>query len=366
MIEKLFAPHKGGIEIHVAGLSKYLTKRGHQVEVLTSRFSKKLPSGSHVDGYAVTRVRGIHAMLRALQADVDIIHVHDYASAFSVAGAIARLIRPRPLVWTPHGIYPLRSGWARLRRIVFDCSVGRLLPMASDIVIALTKTNRAQLEEMGVDASRITVIPNGIDLQRLNLPKRRSLREQLGLVGQVLLHVGRLDWNKGLAYTVDALKMVTNHWPECKLLLIGKDYGIGDKLQSRAARLGISSNLLLLGEVADEVVAQAFVESDLFVISSIYEGLPTVVLEAMASGLPVIATRTGAPDVIRNLENGLLVDYGDAEGLASAIVALLENSELRTRLAAAGQVTIESFDWESVAKSVEEVYLRALERFGAL
>lgn len=259
MIEKLFAPHRGGIEIHVAGLSKYLTRRGHQVEVLTSRYSQELSPRSDLEGFVVTRVSNVgEALFHAVLSDADVVHVHDYATALTVVGAMARLIKPRPLVWTPHGIYPLRTGWARLGRIVFDCTVGRLILMASDAVIALTEPSRKQLETMGVDSSKITVIPNGIDFERLHSAETCGFRAKLEWGHPAILYIGRLDWNKGLAFAVEALRIVVTRFPDCKLVLVGKDHGIASLLRLRARDLGIGPNLVVAGEMPDDAIASLY------------------------------------------------------------------------------------------------------------
>jgi len=177
--------------------------------------------------------------------------------------------------------------------------------------------------------------------------------------GTRLLFVGRLAEQKGLPILLDALAKV-----EGATLDIAGDGPERKLLEQRVDELNISDRVKILGYQSQTQVRALLKEADLFVMSSFAEGLPVVLIEAMAAGVPVVATWVaGIPEIVRDEHNGLLVPPGDAKALAQAIRRLLNDPDLRNQFASAGRERIEQdFNIETEILRLEKILTSALDR----
>ena len=191
----------------------------------------------------------------------------------------------------------------------------------------------------GVPGDRISIIPNGIEAERyaLGLVARQKLRDELGLPADTPLvgGVGRLTWQKGFTHLIEAMPEILAVHPETHLVLAG-DGELGEDLQRQAADCGVAGRCHFLGFRDD--VPGIMAALDIFVLPSLAEGMPMVLLEAMAAGVPVIATHIpGVVDLIENGVDGLLVPPQDAEVLSRAAGRLLADRRVAQQLAAMGR-----------------------------
>ncbi|MFD1342727.1 glycosyltransferase family 4 protein [Litorisediminicola beolgyonensis] len=155
--------------------------------------------------------------------------------------------------------------------------------------------------------------------------------------GTRLLFVGRLAGVKGVPLLVDAVRRLASDHPDVQLDLIG-DGPDRAALEAKVTNAGLSDRIRFLGYRNQEAVADALVETDLFVLPSFAEGVPVVLMEAMAAGVPVVTTRiAGVPELVEDGETGLLVPAGNPEALTSAIATLITDPDRRRRMGAAGQ-----------------------------
>ena len=210
----------------------------------------------------------------------------------------------------------------------------------------------------GDAAESIIVIPNGVDLKMFN-PANRSLyrdrlRQKHGISRSdlVLMFAGG-DWErKGVPYIIEALSLLTR--PDVKLLIIGsgdeKFYGQLAELKQVRGRIVFVSH--------SSVLREYYAASDVFVFPTIYEPFGLAIVEAMASGLPVITSRVaGAADLIIDGVNGILLRApSDINGLAAKIELLLSNAELRKTIGERARETAEELSWDQVAEKTLEVY----------
>lgn len=211
--------------------------------------------------------------------------------------------------------------------------------MAQAIVAVSKKTRQTALDE-GVDAGKIIVIPNGITPFDITAVNKQEARKTLGLGDDdiFLVSVGRLVYQKGHEFLVQALVKVASRFPNVKIGICGEGPS-RSRLESQILELGLSNNVRLLGEWAD--VSPVLAVADIFVLPSRWEGLPMALLEAMAVGLPVIATRVeGVEEVITDNVHGLLVVPEDSDNLAHAIIRILKNPELRNQIGAAAKTHV--------------------------
>jgi glycosyltransferase involved in cell wall biosynthesis len=284
------------------------------------------------------------------------------------------LLRRRPQVfhaqqtWQRSGKYALVA--ARLARVPVtvatvqlyvelgsqprDSRQRRLLGWSVDRFIAPSEHVRMRLErDLGLPSRKIEVVHNAIDTAAARRPADPALRMELngGAHGPLVLVPARLDPQKGHRYLLQAAVEV----PDVTFLLAG-DGSERPVLLALAKSLGLGDRVVFLGYRAD--IPTLLAACDLVVLPSLYEGLPLSLLEAMAAGKPVIASRIGGVDeLVADGENGLLVPPGDPHALAGAIRGLLDDSERAGRLAAAGQALVDrEFSSAAMGARISGIY----------
>ena len=222
------------------------------------------------------------------------------------------------------------------------------------------------ISEIGLPEGRTVVIHNGVDLKRFDIEvDRNAVRKRLGLspTDVVCASVARLDEQKGISYLIEAARKVVEEKPDTRFIIVG-DGPLRKSLEGLSTRLGLEEHVLFLGARND--VAEILKASDVFVLPSLWEGFPNVVLEAMASGLPVVATKTsGTPEAVADGDTGLLVEPKDAQGLAEAIRTMVSDEQQRRAMGARGKKRVmELFSLEKMITANEELYLRLAGRKG--
>jgi glycosyltransferase involved in cell wall biosynthesis len=286
----------------------------------------------------------------------DVIHVHWW-----FPGGLAvwpRLSRQMPYVMTSHGtdlfLIDRVPAAARL--------AGPLFRGAAEVTV-ISSPLVPRVERLGVPRSRITLIPMPID-RAVATEVERPLRDPP--MPPTLLFVGRLVERKGAAFAVEALATLVRAGRSLRLVIVGE----GPERESlivRAAALGVSDRIELTGALSPAEVRARYAEGGIFVMPAVtdwkgeQEGFGMVIVEAMAYGLPIVASRSGGiPDIIRDGENGLLVPERDVAGLAGAISRLIDDPELATRLASAARDDVRHrFAPARIATAFDTVYRRA-------
>jgi glycosyltransferase involved in cell wall biosynthesis len=265
---------------------------------------------------------------------VQIWHGHDYKS--NALGLLLRPFWPMRLVTTVHG-------WVKeTRRTPLYYALDRFCLPYYESVICVSEDLRERCLACGVPAERCVLIENAIDTDEY--ARRRSAAEakkEIGLAPQRLLigAVGRLSAEKGFDILIRSVDQLLRSNHDVELVIVGE----GDQqpqLQALVAELGRADRIRLLGYRSR--LTDLYEAMDVFALSSLREGLPNVLLEALALEVPVVATRVaGIPRLIRDGENGLLVEPGSAAELTKALAGLLGDAELRQRLRQGGRQTIE-------------------------
>lgn len=371
-----FPPAIGGVEEHVLHLALGLRRQGVDVRVATTDLRRDvpfehLPPRPDTLPFPVVRYRarkladaphGLGIMspgmvLGALEDGSDILHAHAYGYFPTWVGGLAGSLDGAALVVTPHA-GPGGGTWAKR---VFDRIAPELTLRRASRLIALTQYEARYLESLRVAADRITVIPNGVDRDAfLGLPVERPARD-----GVTALFVGRLyPRQKGLERLVEALARVPAS-ARLRLRLVGEDWGGASLVRRRSAVRGIADRVTIVGAVSRDALVREYAEADLLVLPSLFEPFGIVLLEAMAAGLPVVASRTGGvPEVVADGETGLLVEPGDPAGLASALSRLAEDRGLRIQMGARGRARSAAYSWDAIVPKVVSVYRQALEERG--
>jgi len=366
-----FFPLVGGAERQAQSLSQALVRKGHQVFVLTRRI-RGTESRSEVDGVPVFRVfaRGPRlgfpcaslAFLVGQRRRYEIIHVHTLDSP-AILACIAKRLLARPVVVKLRGADKTKrytKTWAGRR-------IWRFLRRNVDCFVAVNQAIKNELISAGVDRERIRLIPNGVDTTvfvPVNEEEKAALRGRLALPEEgIAIFTGRLIQGKGLRVLLEAWAAVHPRLPGARLLLAGSGPERA-RLEAVATSLGIRGTISFLGECPHDRIREYLQASDVFVMPSRAEGISNAILEAMATGLAVAATRiSGITDLIDEGKNGLLFDVDDKGQLATLLVRLLGNSEHRRRLGRAARATVtHSFSIDGIAEQYETVYTTLAQR----
>jgi glycosyltransferase involved in cell wall biosynthesis len=210
--------------------------------------------------------------------------------------------------------------------------------LSSDLVVACGATAAAQLREFGLPAGRVVTIFNAVDAEPTR--SRDEVRAEFNLDGEdLVVTVGRLADEKNQALLIDALSELAPRRPRLRALLVGEG-PLDEALRTRIEARGLGKVARLTGPRLDAIDIMA--AADVFALTSRWEALGIVLLEAMSVGCPVAATAVdGVVDVVRHEETGLLVAPGDRSGLAAAIERLLDDGPLRAKLTANGEELVE-------------------------
>ncbi len=343
LITRRFWPLVGGAEMTMANLAAALCEAGHTVTILTAAWNPDWPMEIQHRGVRVTRIgqtslrffgtwrymRGIRRWLKAHRGEYDLVYVsmlkHD---AYAAVGAGRKLGFPVALRAEGGGLTG-DAAWQRNER--FGKWIRRRCRLA-DAIVAPSPAIQQELAASAYDVDRLHVIASGVSVWPERSPQTRmEAREALAGAHAVLslgrdtklaVFTGRLALEKGLMSLVDAWARVLKSRSNTRLWLVGEG-PIRDKLAAEIERLQIRGRCVLVGsfDCVEEVLAAA----DVFVLPSREEGMSIALLEAMASGLPIVATDIpGNRALIASGEHGLLVPPDDPAALAGAINSLLD------------------------------------------
>ena len=236
----------------------------------------------------------------------------------------------------------------------------------ADCVLVNAEAIRRNLIEQGYDPTNIVVIRNGITPPKSAGRERGAvLRQELGLppAARLVAVFSRLNRMKGVEYFLDAARIVAGSYPDVRFLVAG-DGGSKQELEELAARLGLGERIVFAGFRSD--VPDLLSEVSISVLPSLSEGTSNTLLESMAAGIPVIATRVGGnPEVVEDGVSGLLVPPRDSAALAAATVRLLEDGALALRVGQAGRQRVaDLFSIDGSVHATERLYERLVEAKG--
>jgi glycosyltransferase involved in cell wall biosynthesis len=308
----------------------------------------------------VDDVRALASAIRLARAfRPDIVHTH-LAKAGFVGRIAGRLAGARVIVHTYHG--SVFRGYFGTRESRLYLAIERALARLTTRIIAITPRQRTELIDLGIASpGRITEIALGLDLSRFGSVPRDDARSALGVPrdAPLITLVGRLVTIKDIPTFLCAFAEVTKVLPDARALVVG-DGTERERLVTFAAELGIQDRCAFLGWRAD--VETIYAASDVVALSSLNEGSPVSLIEAMAAGRAVVATSVGGvPDVVQNGMTGLLVPPADPGELAGAILRLLRDPELSGSLAErARRAAHARYGAERLVADIDRLYLSLL------
>jgi glycosyltransferase involved in cell wall biosynthesis len=231
----------------------------------------------------------------------------------------------------------------------------------SDFYIAISHKIKDVLVNDGIPAGRIFVVHSGINPNRFANADTDCLMTEFNIKSSehVVINVAHLAGHKGQQYLVRAIPLVLAKIPNVRFFIVGGG-DLMDKLKALAASLGLKNELIFTGFRRD--VGAFYQIADLFVMSSVQEGLGTAVLDALALGKPVVAAKSGGiPEIIKNGESGLLVAPADPKALSEGITRMLTDDELANRMARTGKSVVkQKFTIDTMVDRNIDVYRQIL------
>ena len=317
-------------------IADHARSRGLTVELV--------PCSGRFDLRAVACLR---SLIRSHQ--VDVIHSHGYKANLYAFAAAA--LSPARLVATCHNW--LGTSWSMRGYAALD----RLCLRFFDCITFVSERVSRTLRNSGIPARKLHKIPNGVDIERFDAA---STLQPTALNDECLIgFVGRLVPEKGGVILLQAARTVLTQRPQTKFVLVG-DGPARQSLQSLAADFGISDQVTFAGARND--MPAVYASFDLLVLPSLCEAMPMCVLEAMAAGKAVIATTVGSvPEVVDPEQTGILVEPGNVDSLAKALLRLIDSPRDRRRMGANGRIrATQHFSATAMSKTYLELYQRVV------
>jgi len=297
----------------------------------------------------VKLIRRLAGQFRADQ--VQVVHTH-HLGQLMYAGIAGRLAGAR-IVHTEHEVYTISQ--LRFRWLL------RLLSTLTDAVTAVSEPVAAFLEnQVGIPTTKVQTIPNGVDISRYRSASPLN-RASLGWKNEdvIIACIARLEPEKGHAALLDAFQQVHARFSHARLLLIGDGSERGS-LNTRVTALNLNGSVQFLGIRGD--IPALLATSDIVALASSREGLPLVVLEAMAAGKPVVATRVGSvPDVVKDGQSGFLIPSGDTNELTQALQIMIRDAPKREQFGAEGFKLVHTrHNFDRTLELYKQVYRKVL------
>lgn len=289
---------------------------------------------------------------RNLTNDFDIIHAHITSFHMGWLGKSLKERFNKKLVITVHGsksTYPSE----RIRKIFI-----KKVFNTADKIIAVSNCLKDRVLKYGIDKGKVIVIGNGVDLKIFHPINRNEVRAILGLPmgDKIILNVASLSKIKGQTNLISAFSKVKKSFSKTVLVIVGGGE-LKQELKRKAREEGVEDSIRFVGPQPHGKIPLWLNAADLFVLSSFNEGMPVSLIEAIACGKPVIATKVGGiPEVICSENYGILVEPGNPTQLYNAIIKAFKKDWRENEIAKYGA----KFTWENVAKSLQNLYMNLL------
>ena len=363
-------PLHAGVGRHLVDAVCALSERGHEIHLLYSpvrlelSFLDEIRRQPNVYCQAVPMPRAIgrrdFAAFRKIRDYVqaegpfDVIHGHS-----AKGGAYARLLRLSgfaPILYSPHAFITQSPATPVPKRILYGI-LEFLLARLTHRVLCVSRAERKHAGKLGISGKRLTVIANGADA--VDSPSREAVRARLGFAPDQIIvgFVGRMDEQKAPERLVAAARLLLPEQKNLTFLMIG-DGPKRVSLEASLRQAGLSERVLWLGAVNARDYMPGF---DIFVLPSLYEGLPYVLIEALHASLPIVCTPVGGTqETVAPETNGIIVPHGASAQLAEAIRRLTNDHGLRRAMAAASRDQAENFSIGRMVDAIEDLYFDVL------
>jgi glycosyltransferase involved in cell wall biosynthesis len=354
-----YPPALGGMEKVVQYLARSQHGLGVTVRVVTSAEGRDELS-PETEHFLVSRLKSFNVfrtplmpslLPQLLRVDRDsIVHLHVSGAYTPEMVWLYSKLKRRPYVVHSHGDLGPSGGFGSLLFRIWKPLVLGLVIRQARAVVVLTEGDKSTLiRRFGVDPARTNVLHNGVDAS-FAYPDQRTVHAK-----PRLLFVGRMAAQKNLSLLLHALDGVSDRF---ETTLVGTGELEADlKATARELRL---QNIHFYGVAQGSELVKLYREADVFVLPSVVEGMPLVLLEAMAMGLPIVATDVpGTRDLVTHNVNGLLTPVGDPEGLRAALLSVTSDVDRYQRMSRASRERVGKYSWDAVSAELERIYAKA-------
>ena len=365
MITREFPPDLGGIGHYVYNLSKKLVERGHEVTVITrgsaGKSVRKVVDGIDIYYAPFFPVYPFHVwlhgifveeILKSFKPEPTLVHLHSPITPpiKTSLPVITTIHTPMKIDTRYHEIFDLYSLAEHVQSMVVYPAIESKLLGLSNLITTVALSVSRELEEYGFDPKKTIVVGNGVD-EKTFAPLQNDNH------ASYVLYTGVLRARKGLFDLIECAKYVCEAHPETRFVICGTG-PFFPKIVEKVRRMGLQKQVIFSGYISKENLVQVYQNAAVQVVPSHYEGLPTVLLEGMSCGIPVVATAVGgSSEVISQGVNGFLVPPKSPVKLANAVSKLLDDAPLRDRVGHAARKTIEEhYTWDKVADKIVECY----------
>jgi glycosyltransferase involved in cell wall biosynthesis len=370
MITREFPPESGGIGYYVLNLSKNLLAMGHKVTVMTrgttARFTKEIISGIDVFKIPFFPFYPLHiwihgwfvnSIFKSLEPRFDLVHLHSPLPppVKTELPTITTVHTSMKIDSKYHEVIDFFSFAEKMQSMLVYPAIEKNLLNNSKSITSVSLSVAKELSNYGINPQKITIVGNAVDEKEFT-PIRSNVRSE-----KYVLYTGVLRARKGLFDLLECAEYVCKIYSDVKFLVCGTG-PFSQNLREKVRVKKLERNVKFLGYVDRNKLVELYQNATVQVIPSHYEGLPTVLLEAMSCGLPVVATDVGgSSDVISTGVDGFLVPPKSPREMADVILKLLADKELRKKIGSNARKTIEKFyTWDNLANNMVECYQNLL------
>ncbi len=361
-----------GQVVHIREISKRLIEKGYYVELFCRESFVSLKDvkvncvPDPLKNVPFLRHFTFASSIVRCTKGFDIIHTHYHPGIFG--GIFSHTFNDTPHVFTFHGFAPI-TRWTNVRQMVkmLDHRIGTFFALRWGVDHILTVSEylkRVLVKKYLIPPEMVTVCYNGVDFKRFspkvdgdNFRERYKLKDK-----KVVLFFGRLVPYKGAQFIIRAAPLIVKEVPECYFIVAGASRHDRLQIDKMLNVSKLKKRFIFTGFVPDEEVPLLYASCDVFSFPSLWEGFGMPLAEAQAVGKPVVAFNTCAiPEVVENRRSGLLVPPNDWRALANAIIYLLKNTDVASRMGEYGYNRVRKiFTWDIVTEKVEEAYKKAI------
>lgn len=373
----------GGAEWYVYNISKELVKAGHDVTVFAAdKYGNETAHSEEVvDGIRVRRIPlkidlsyrmklwdGLSAAIES--ESFDIIHTYDYAQRHSVdalRAAKSSGVGTALTVFDVHSSIP-RSWYKRIPMGYLDGYYARrTFPLATRILVRAPELLKG-LPGIEQWESKVRISPSGVRPESFQKYDGEEFKRRHSIEGSpVVLFLGRLNPLKGPQFIVEAAPRLVKEFPQIAFVFVGPDQsGFRSNLEARSRDVGVFEHVTFTGMISDfKEKMEAYSSCDAFCLPTSYEGTSQAIFEAMTQGKPIVATRTGGiPYQVEDGREGYLVEYGNVDALADALVRVLKDGQMAAEMGAFARKKAMEFQYPNLAVGLQSIYQEILQNNG--
>ncbi|MFX1444613.1 MAG: glycosyltransferase family 4 protein [Promethearchaeota archaeon] len=383
IISQVFPPKRGGVQTAAYNTAKFLSKFGHNVVVVTSKWADERRKVHEMDGFLVYRfksynppeIKGITQisslrfnpfMLIKLpriikKHNIQLIHAQGRLFPISWLTAIAnKLIFKRPMLINVQG--RLEVGVSGLIENIFDKTITKqVYQRALKKIICVSESLKVRLLNLGVKEEKLAVVSNGVDISEFKKIANAKFFDKF-LDGKKdykkVVFVGRLDAQKGVEYLIRAIPNVIKDFSKVHFFILGNG-NLELKLKNLAKELNILENITFLDMIPLEKMAEFYSSADVFCLPSIHEGFPLSIAEALSIGLIIVASATeGIPEAIIENKNGFLATPRNVRELTAKLIKALTLNADEIRVIENNNINLakKNYSWQKIIREIVRLY----------